>query len=261
MKNKYIFIIAFTIIFYNNIFAQNRTAEKDQRVYEIIAQDVCKMYENLKVKLDMAKYENRFQLDSCMSIVLLKYRESLDIPHTVSPILTPENAQNLNNIYGTPTFVFLIKNCAVFGKQLYESMWEESNKSAKAFKEYQERPREEEAKKEEVKMDTMIIEEHTEMPDSTMAYEEAIPRLLVKGKVEKLETKNYTFLVIKNENGKEERFIWLRNFGYDIAEDLARNFKKYKGKSITVEYGETEVFDTKSKKFVNYREIYSINWE
>lgn len=267
LKNAFKMAFFFGIIFLqtskNFAQTQNRTAQQDEKLYIQIAQEVCNCTEKKQLKADMIKYENRLKVDSCIAVSVLKHREELQVSQAISPILTPESSQNLSNIYGTPAIVFLIKNCDSFAKSLYQNMWLESSERGLTYKKEVEIPKEEnkiEEKMEEARPDSS--EYYYANPDSmTTSYEDEIPRLLIKGKIEKMETKNYTFLLIKSEEGREERFIWLRNFGYDVAEDLARNFKKYKGKSVVIEYGETEVFDAKSKKFVNYREIYGVVWE
>ncbi len=248
------FLVFLLISFLSNaLLAQKPIPDANEMLYTKIAQEVCNCVETAKAKIDLSS--NRMQSDSCLSVSAIKYRTELGISNEIPNIITPEIASILVDFYVTPSIIILVKNCNYFFKGLYESTVTETNEKRKEYKKYQEEMR-------KIQSDTIKSDVDTTMATTDTNYaEEIIPRLTVKGKLEKLETKNYTFLVLKNAEGKEEKFIWLRNFGYDVAEDLAKNFKKYKGKNVILEYGETEVFDAKTKKFVNYREIYALEWE
>ncbi|TAE74105.1 MAG: hypothetical protein EAZ85_05395 [Bacteroidetes bacterium] len=83
------------------------------------------------------------------------------------------------------------------------------------------------------------------------------PFVVYEGTFQKVETKNYTFITIKNDAGKIDKFLWLNTFKNDIL--FIDNPKSMKGKKIRISTTEIDnIYDSKTKKYISFKEIKEI---
>jgi hypothetical protein len=64
-------------------------------------------------------------------------------------------------------------------------------------------------------------------------------------------------IVIKNASNVEESFLWIRRFDGSLA--LETDPKAYAGKKVTIQWGEFERFDAKTRTYKKVREITKIS--
>lgn len=77
---------------------------------------------------------------------------------------------------------------------------------------------------------------------------------LEEGTLVGIETKGFTFVLLKNDNQEVRRFLWAGKF--ENAELLQFNLKNYKGKRIRLYYQETPpLYDAKNNNYQKYKSI------
>jgi hypothetical protein len=67
------------------------------------------------------------------------------------------------------------------------------------------------------------------------------------GKITKVEEGSFIVFQLKNEQGKSEKFYWLTFVSSDY--DLQNEYKNLKGKKVTVDYIEQELFDPRLNEY------------
>lgn len=88
---------------------------------------------------------------------------------------------------------------------------------------------------------------------------EAPAILEIKGKIKDMEGDEFKFLVVEAENGRTHKFLWLRYFSG--SEQLMTDFRKLKGKSVTVLYENIEAYSAKISDYYNYKEIREVKFD
>jgi hypothetical protein len=69
----------------------------------------------------------------------------------------------------------------------------------------------------------------------------------VEGKITSVEEKDFVFVTLKGNDGKDVKFIWLYYFGG--SDDFKAAPKKLTGKQVSLTYMVLEVFDPKTKAY------------
>ncbi len=89
------------------------------------------------------------------------------------------------------------------------------------------------------------------------AEEPKIAFVVYEGVFQKIKTKNYTFITIKNDAGKIEKFLWLNTFENDKL--FINNPKNMRGKKIRITSSEiNDMYDNKTKKYLSFKKIHQI---
>lgn len=79
----------------------------------------------------------------------------------------------------------------------------------------------------------------------------------IRGRLEKIQHGDFSFLQIKTESGKSEKMWWLEHFpGAEFLED-----NKVMGKKISVGYKEMNVYNSKLKDYINIKVVTSLSVE
>jgi hypothetical protein len=87
--------------------------------------------------------------------------------------------------------------------------------------------------------------------------EEKSKYIIYEGILQKIETKNYTFLVVTNDAKELNKFIWLGKFENDTQ--IIDNFRSWRGKRVKIEVeNTTPLYNPKTKKYEVFKEIKSI---
>ena len=79
------------------------------------------------------------------------------------------------------------------------------------------------------------------------------------GKLKRIETKEFNYVVVVDENGKEKKFIWLRQF--DGADIFAANPTSLIGKKLLISWTEIEAYVPSAKSYFPLKEIVKISIE
>jgi hypothetical protein len=80
---------------------------------------------------------------------------------------------------------------------------------------------------------------------------------LITGKLVRLESDVYQFIVVDDGRGTQSRLLWLRPF--KNSEQFIQQAANVTGKNITVKWKEVEVYNPKSKSYNTFKEIMEIN--
>lgn len=85
--------------------------------------------------------------------------------------------------------------------------------------------------------------------------EETVEELngVTEGRLKRIETKDFNYFVITDENNKEKSFIWLRQF--TGSDDFISNANKYVGKKIRISWQEIEVYVPTAKNYFGLKEV------
>ncbi|HEY0770528.1 MAG TPA: hypothetical protein VGD31_09370 [Sphingobacteriaceae bacterium] len=79
------------------------------------------------------------------------------------------------------------------------------------------------------------------------------------GKLKRIETKEFNYVVVTDENGKEKSFIWLRQF--DGADLFAANPASLIGKKLLINWTEIEAYVPSAKSYFPLKEIVKLSIE
>lgn len=79
------------------------------------------------------------------------------------------------------------------------------------------------------------------------------------GKLKRIDTKEFNYVVVTDENGKEKSFIWLRQF--DGADLFAANPASLIGKKVLINWTEIEAYVPSAKSYFPLKEIVKISIE
>lgn len=91
---------------------------------------------------------------------------------------------------------------------------------------------------------------------SILAEEESttkIQTMTAIGKIKSIDDKNFLFVTLKEKEGKEIQFVWLRYF--NGSDEFVSDPKKLVGKQVTIEYQNTECYLPKAKGYFAQKEI------
>jgi|GEM_PF-6406589 len=89
--------------------------------------------------------------------------------------------------------------------------------------------------------------------DDVTANEPAVTTESYTGEILKVETDGYTYIQIKNNDGKITKFVWFEYFkGSDAYKE---NPQLLVGKRVTIKYKAVEIFVPASKDYVSSKEI------
>ncbi len=69
----------------------------------------------------------------------------------------------------------------------------------------------------------------------------------LSGNFVSLQVNQFSFILIKNKSGKEEKIWWFQHF--EGADELATKAAQLKGKAVTVSYKEIEIYDAALKEY------------
>ena len=85
--------------------------------------------------------------------------------------------------------------------------------------------------------------------------EETVEELngVTEGRLKRIETKDFNYFVITDDNNKEKSFIWLRQF--TGSDDFISNANKYVGKKIRISWQEIEVYVPTAKNYFGLKEV------
>lgn len=89
-----------------------------------------------------------------------------------------------------------------------------------------------------------------------LAAEAVEERQQVAGTIKTVETDGFVFVTLKESNGRETKFLWLRYF--EGSDDFVESPKKLTGKYVTLTYSEVECFVPKAKGYFKQKEITSL---
>ena len=78
----------------------------------------------------------------------------------------------------------------------------------------------------------------------------------ITGEILRVENTEFTHLILKNAQGREIDFIWLRYF--EGSDQYKGNIQSLQGKTVTITYSETEVYLPKMQDYVDVKEITNI---
>lgn len=91
-----------------------------------------------------------------------------------------------------------------------------------------------------------------------MADDEEDTEFLTEGVLKKIEGDELSVLVVKDDSGKIQKFIWLDNFeGSDVLIEKLDNFKNAK---VEVYYKNSEIFSPKLKEYIVKKKISRLNF-
>ncbi len=80
--------------------------------------------------------------------------------------------------------------------------------------------------------------------------------LSLSGKIKSVEEKDFLFITLKENGGKEHKLIWLRYF--PGSDEFQEDPKKLVGKHVSITYQEIECYLPKAKLYYNNKEITSL---
>lgn len=81
---------------------------------------------------------------------------------------------------------------------------------------------------------------------------------VMTGKVKAIEGDEFSVVVIEDETGRSQKFLWLRYFAG--SEKLMENPKSVIGKSVKVKFSNIEVYSPKAKEYFNRKELKGIEF-
>ncbi|NOS91922.1 MAG: hypothetical protein HOP30_08365 [Cyclobacteriaceae bacterium] len=85
------------------------------------------------------------------------------------------------------------------------------------------------------------------------------PTKKVEGTIKKMIEGEFTYLLIKDSNGREVKLIWLRYF--KGSEELLEKSGKLEGKKVTVSFEEIECYSPQAKSYLVLKEIRELVFE
>ncbi|MFD0993047.1 hypothetical protein [Tenacibaculum geojense] len=86
-----------------------------------------------------------------------------------------------------------------------------------------------------------------------MADEEEDVEFMIEGTIKSIEVDELSTLVVKDSQGKTQKFVWLDNF--EGSDDLIEKYNKVKGTEVQVYYKNLEVFSPKLKEYIVRKKI------
>ncbi|MDX5348029.1 MAG: hypothetical protein LPJ89_03265 [Hymenobacteraceae bacterium] len=93
---------------------------------------------------------------------------------------------------------------------------------------------------------TMAMVEHSEGNDEELSG-------VTYGKLKRIETKDFNYLVVTDDENKEKNFIWLRHF--PGSDNFMNNTGKLVGKKLKIDWQEIEVYIPAAKNYYKIKEI------
>lgn len=91
-----------------------------------------------------------------------------------------------------------------------------------------------------------------------MTEEEEGDEFSIKGVLKKVEGDELSILVIKDNNSKTQKFVWLDNF--EGSDDLIENLGDLENKKVEVFYKNLEFFSPKLKEYIVRKKISKLNF-
>lgn len=95
----------------------------------------------------------------------------------------------------------------------------------------------------------VFAKKNTEAVEEIVEEEDDIEYFSATGKVKAIEEKDFVYIILKEDTGKEHKFIWL--YYFSGSDDFKNDPKKLIGKNITITYTQLEVFQPKTKVYYN----------
>jgi hypothetical protein len=251
MKLTLSLILVFNLAIFYTTLAQTSSEKPDSVVLKKVAGELCGCFKDLKIADDVDVMSSP-QTKDCMGFILFKYRKELKTSYAnlSESDYTPEIGEKISRKQGIRAFPYLLRGCPLF----FDLLIQQAEKDLERYEQYE---------KELANVDTTQYEEpRTDFLDSTSANpyqvdpaenEIEVSDYSAKGKLKKIETKGYTYLIITDEQGKDQSFLWL--YSFEGADKIQNEFKKYKGKSIKVYWYENSVYDAKRKQYITGKQI------
>lgn len=87
----------------------------------------------------------------------------------------------------------------------------------------------------------------------------AEPTKKIAGTIKKIVEGEFNYLIVKDSNGREVKFIWLRYF--KGSEELLENISKLEGKKVTIAFEEIECYSPQAKTYLVLKEIRELVFE
>jgi hypothetical protein len=87
----------------------------------------------------------------------------------------------------------------------------------------------------------------------------AEPAKKIEGTIKKIVEGEFNYLLVKDSNGREVKFIWLRYF--KGSEELLENVSKLEGKRVTIAFEEVECYSPQAKSYLVMKEIRELVFE
>lgn len=96
--------------------------------------------------------------------------------------------------------------------------------------------------------------------DNTSKKNEDAPvdKNTVSGEIEAFESEELKYVLIKENDGRINKFLWLRSFEGDA--DLIKKGNDAVGKKVKIEYTEIEIYSPKLGEYINRKEIKKISF-
>lgn len=82
---------------------------------------------------------------------------------------------------------------------------------------------------------------------------------VMEGTIKGLEGEEFSILVLTDETGRDQKFLWLRYFAG--SEKLSSDFKSVVGKKVKVKYKSIEVYSPKAKEYFDRKELKGIEFK
>ena len=84
-------------------------------------------------------------------------------------------------------------------------------------------------------------------------------QLEIIGKLKSIIEGDFNYVIVKDNNGREQKLIWLRYF--KGSDDLIENMGKLAGKKVRIVYADLECYSPKAKSYVKQKEIIELIFE
>jgi hypothetical protein len=243
MIHKKLILLGCLVACYTASFAQEKI-KYDSLILKKISEESCKC---LKGR-DLEKEDQRKEFEFCFGSIAFKYRQELGLYADKSDAdFDDEISRILNRKVGAWVLPHLIRNCPVF----LDMIVIQAQKAAEMMDKWDDEsliPKEDSSA---IYADTTYMVDS--MPPVEPPYDYNPDEFTVKGKLKAVESKGYTFIIIEDTKGQLHKLLWLHAFESD--DKLIKNFKKYKGKNVSVQWYESNVYNAKTSSYQNFKEI------
>ncbi|MBX2915083.1 MAG: hypothetical protein KF856_07405 [Cyclobacteriaceae bacterium] len=99
----------------------------------------------------------------------------------------------------------------------------------------------------------------SKLMDDAAQPKTAIATETVGGVIKSIEEKEFLFITLKDEAGREVRLVWLRHV--EGADSYLSDYKKLIGKKVILSYQNFELFNAKAKGYFSYKMLTALKLE
>lgn len=110
-----------------------------------------------------------------------------------------------------------------------------------------------------MKIGMMSTETRTTTKTTTTTTAKAEVVQVMEGTIKAIEGEEFSIVVIKDEQGRDQKFLWLRYF--TGSEQLTSDMKSVIGKKVKVKFASIEVYSPKAKEYFDRKELKGIEFK